>query len=119
MSIAATGQGVKNLAIGVAILGGVVLAVYLIRNAADAARKVANAGAWLFGASDEATVGTWLYDKFNTPGLSRSTDAVLAKWGIVDEVQAIKTCNAIWSQNGEVKGEVCVYLRDQGKLTAP
>jgi len=119
MSIATTGAGVKNLAIGVAILGGLVLAVYLIRNAAAAAQKVANAGAFLFGASGEATLGTWLYDKFNTPGLARSSDPVLAKWGIADEAQAIKTCNAIWAQNGEVKGEVCVYLREQGKLTPP
>lgn len=117
MSLLATGQGVKNLAIGVAIFAGLVGLVLVLRKGQQVVAAVNEGAGFVFGYNEKQTLGTWLYDQLHSD--VQQSDPVLAKWGIKDETQAIATCNALWSQNGELKGEVCLYLRDQGKLSQP
>ena len=117
MSLLATGAGVKNLAIGAAILGALLLAVWVVRKGNQVLDATAEGAGFLFGTNKDSTLGTWLYDVLNRPDLP--ANQIYAKWGITDEAQAIKTCNLLWKNNGEVRGEVCQYLRDAGKLTPP
>lgn len=71
-NIANVGTGVRNVAIGVGILGGVYLLYVVLKKASDAAsgakKTVTDATGFLFGGdSAPSTVGTWLYDKLNPP----------------------------------------------------
>lgn len=118
MSILATGAGVKNLAIGVAILVAVAGAIWLVRRGNQVLDATAQGAGFLFGTSKDSTLGTWLYDVLNRPDLP--ANRLYAKWGITDEATAIKSCNLLWKNNGEARmGEVCRYLRDAGQLTPP
>lgn len=92
MSIASTGAGVKNLAIGVAIAAGVVGVVYLFikgkQGLQAAGAAVANAGGFLFSAGDAPeTLGTKIYDIFNPE--PRTEPGELPYWW--DATQAEKT----------------------------
>jgi hypothetical protein len=107
------GTGARNLAIGAGVLIAIVAVVYLVKKfkaGADAAiGAVSDAGGFLFG-SDTApqTLGTWLYDATHPEAPAT-----------LDEAQAIKSCNLIWKQKGNVTSSICQGLRDAGKLTAP
>lgn len=99
MTIAATGTGVKNLAIGVAVLAGVAAVVYLSfkgRAALSAvADKASEAGGFLFSAGDAPeTLGTKIYDFFNAPS-DRNASGAPYYW---DVTQAEKTRIALISQ---------------------
>ena len=65
----------------------------------------AEAGGFVFGTSNDATLGTWIYEKFNAP---LATDP---------QAQQIKTCTAILRDRGQVISPVCQQLQREGKLT--
>lgn len=103
--ISQLGSGVKNLAIGVGIAAAIGVVVYAVmkgKKIVDAAKEGAG---FVFGAGQDATLGTWLYDKFNAP---QATDP---------EAQQIKTCNSVLRDKGRVISPVCQQLQREGKLT--
>lgn len=75
---AQAGGGLKNLAIGVAVIGGVIAAIYLIKKGSDAAaavvdtlkgagESVASGVGFITGTSQDSTLGTSIYDWLNPP----------------------------------------------------
>lgn len=110
----------KDIGTGVVLIGGAVLFFYLFKKLAEfggsakdafdaAVKKVSDATGYVLGSENApSTIGTDLYDYFNTPVPFT-----------LDEQQAIKTCNLAWKRDGVVKGNICLTLYKQGKLTDP
>ena len=70
MSVASTGAGIKNIAIGAAVLVGVVGVLYLFfkgkQGLQAAGKAVSDAAGFVFSAGDAPeTLGTKLFDLFN------------------------------------------------------
>lgn len=114
MSIESKAQAVKNLAIGLGVIavgaGIIYLLSKLVGGLGEGRKKIEEGAGFLFGTSNESTAGTWLYDTMN--GGPTPADSF-------DEAQAVKTCNLIWAQTGELRSATCQRLRDEGKLTPP
>lgn len=103
--ISQLGSGVKNLAIGVGIAAAVGVVVYAVVKGKKIVDAAKDAGGFVFGTRQDATLGTWIYEKFNAP---LATDP---------EAQQIRTCNAILRDKGRVISPVCQQLQRDGKLT--
>ena len=56
MSLLATGAGVKNLAIGAAILGALLLAVWVVRKGNQVLDATAEGAGFLFGTNKDSTL---------------------------------------------------------------
>lgn len=104
-NISRVGGGVKDLAIGIGIAAGVGVVVYAIVKGSKIVDTAKEAGGFVFGTNQDATLGTWLYEKFNAPLI---TDP---------EAQQIRSCNAILRDKGRVISPVCQQLLREGKLT--
>lgn len=126
MSVASTGAGVKNLAIGVAIFTVVAGLVYLYskrKEIADAVDITSDKNLAYRGASAVTRVVTG--DKQATVGTAAFglVDSVKGWFGASEddkrEAAAISACNVAWAKYGKVGSAECLALKDAGKLTPP
>lgn len=82
MSIASTGAGIKNLAVGVAIFGGLALLAYVIWKGTKIGKEAAD---YLGGSSSSRTLGTDIYDAINSEPAH-----------VADPQQVRRTCEAAY-----------------------
>lgn len=119
-SVQSSASKFKDIGTGIVLIGGAFLVFYLFKKMLElggtaketfdaAVKKVSDATGYVFGSENAAsTIGTDLYDYFHKPIPYT-----------LDEAQAIKTCNIAWARDGVVRGDICLALYNQGKLTPP